>query len=100
MVEISNGCRSIPLGVKITKGFLYLAFNCLLKTWNKLAGVVQLTTNILPSAHSCKNLSNRAEECSAPWPSEPCGKYITKPFLIFHLSSTAQLHCSMMICPH
>ena len=39
------------------------------KRWKIWAGVVGWQTCMLSSAHSCRNRSRRAEECSGPWPS-------------------------------
>src|SRR5690606_16007286 len=92
------GCLSKLLGVKTINGLRYSRFSCLRSTWKKLAGCVQLTTCMLFSAHSSKKRSIRADECSGPWPSKPCGRSMTSPFDRLHFVSALDMYWSMMIC--
>ena len=61
--------RSRLLGDMMTRGFRHTAVTWRRSTWNIWAGVVRLQTCMLSSAHSCRNRSSRALECSGPWPS-------------------------------
>ena len=52
---------------------------CRRSAWKIWAGVVRFTTRQLSSTDSSRNRSSRAEECSGPCPSMPCGSKSTRP---------------------
>ena len=54
--------------------------------WNSCAGVDGTATRMLSSAAFCRNRSNRALECSGPWPSKPWGRSSTRLDVWPHLS--------------
>src|SRR3546814_1353881 len=57
-----------------------------------------LQTWILSPAHNCRNRSSRAELCSGPCPSYPCGNSSTSPLARSHFASPLAMNWSIMIC--
>ena len=52
-------------------------------------------TCMFSSAQSCRKRSSRAEECSGPWPSWPCGRNSVRPQSRPHLASPELMNWSI-----
>jgi len=85
-------------GVITTSGFAGVCFTCRRSRWKYCAAVVGMATRRFRFAHSVRNRSSRALECSGPWPSYPWGKSSTMPLAWFHFSCAEEMNWSMMIC--
>ena len=72
-LDAASLARSRLFGVITMSGRRSLASACSRSRWKNCAGVVGLTTVMLSSAPIFRNRSRRAEECSGPLPSKPCG---------------------------
>ena len=86
--------RSSDFGVKTMSGLRCGRRAWRRSRWKWLAAVVGTTTRMLCSAQSVRNRSMRADECSGPWPSKPCGSNRTTPDRWAHLSSPAEMNWS------
>ena len=96
MVETAAGWRSRLLGDITTSGLRSVEASWRRSAWKIWAGVVRLTTRQLPFTESSRKRSSRAEECSGPCPSIPCGSSSTSPERRFHFSSPEARNWSMI----
>ena len=63
--------------------------------WKNCAAVEGTQTWMLCSAQSCRKRSSRADECSGPCPSKPCGRYIVSPHMRPHFASPEAMNWSI-----
>src|SRR5271166_2762971 len=78
-VERDECALSNDFGVTTMRGRLGLASPWERNRWKYCADVEGTVTRMLPRAPSDRKLSKRAEECSGPCPSYPCGSNRTSP---------------------
>ncbi len=97
-MDVASFARSRPFGVITTSGRRSFASACSRSRWKYWAGVVGLTTVMLSSAPIFRNRSRRAEECSGPLPSKPCGSSSVSRDFSPHFDSDETTNWSMITC--